>query len=103
MGDQTEVARTSLARDPAWAAPVRWRSEFHNVLAAYLRQRHLSLAEDKNLQRAAEQFVAGREYHVERDAVLELAAGSGRSAYDCAFVALARALDVPLGTSDRHI
>lgn len=74
-GDQTEVARATLARDPAWAAPVLWRSEFRNILAAYLRQRHLSLAEAKDVQRVAEEFVAGREYQVESDAVLDQKCG----------------------------
>lgn len=102
-GDQTDAARRTLARDPAWSAPVLWRSEFRNVIASYLRQRHLTLAEAKRVQRAAEDFVAGREYHVESAAVLDLVAASGRSAYDCEFVALARVLGVPLVTSDRHL
>jgi predicted nucleic acid-binding protein len=102
-GDQTDAARGTLARDPAWAAPVLWRSEFRNVLASYLRRGHLAVAEAKRIQRAAEACVAGREYHVESDAVLDLVAASSRSAYDCEFVALARALGVPLVTSDRQV
>jgi len=102
-GDHTEAARGTLARDAAWAAPVLWRSEFRNVLASYLKQHHLTLAVALDIQRAAESLVAGREYQVESDAVLDLVAASSRSAYDCEFVALARALDVPFVTSDRQV
>ena len=102
-GDHTEAAREALARDAAWAAPMLWRSEFRNVLGAYLRQGHLTLALALEVQSAAEELVSGREYQVESAAVLDLVAASGRSAYDCEFVALARALDVPLVTSDRQV
>jgi predicted nucleic acid-binding protein len=102
-GVQTEEARRALARDAAWAAPLLWRSEFRNVLRGYMRQRHLTLAKARELQAAAEELMAGREYPVESAAVLALAAASGRSAYDCEFVALSRALGVPLVTSDQDV
>lgn len=102
-GDHTEAARAALATDAAWAAPLLWRSEFRNVLALYLRQRHLTLAEALEVQTTAEELLAGREYTVDGEAVLTLAASSGRSAYDCEFVALARALGVPFVTSDRQL
>lgn len=102
-GDQTDAARRAFARDPAWAAPMLWRSELRNVLALYLRQGHLALADAFAVQRQAEQLLFGREYAVESDEILALADQSGRSAYDCEFVAVARALGVPLITSDRQL
>lgn len=102
-GDHTEAARTALATDAVWSAPLLWRSEFRNVLALYLRQQHLALREAVEIQANAEALLAGREFTVENVAVLTLAAASGRSAYDCEFVALAQALGVPLLTSDRQI
>lgn len=102
-GDYTEAARAALATDAAWAAPLLWRSELRNVLAMYLRQRHLTLAAAVEVQAAAEELLAGREYAVESGAVLALAAASGRSAHDCEFVALAQALGVPVVTSDRKL
>ncbi len=102
-GDQTEAARGALARDPAWAAPLLWRSELRNILRGYMRQRHLTLARARAIQAAAEELMAGREFPVESGDVLELAAASGRSAYDCEFVSLARALGIPLVTSDQEV
>ena len=102
-GQHTASARSTLTRDPSWAAPLLWRSEFRNVLAVYLRQRHMPLAKALELQDAAESLVAGREYAVESRDVLTLAHESGRSAYDCEFVAVAIALGVPLITSDRQL
>lgn len=102
-GDQTEAARRTLARDPTWAAPALWRSELRNVLALYLRQQHLTLADAVAVQTEAEALLAGREFAVASEQVLALADHSGRSAYDCEFVAVAQTLGVPLVTSDRQI
>lgn len=102
-GDHTEAARATLMRDAAWAAPTLWRSEFRNVLALYMRKRHMTLQQALEVQHTAEDLLAGREYAVESGPVLEYAAASGRSSYDCEFVALARALEIPLVTSDRQV
>jgi len=102
-GESTADARAALARDPVWAAPLLWRSEFRNALALYLRQKHLALDDALLLQAAAEERMAGRAYDTDSEAVLRFAADSGRSAYDCEFVALAEALGVPLVTSDRQL
>lgn len=102
-GDQTEAARRAFTRDPAWAAPLLWRSELRNVLALYVRRGHLALVDAQEVQAAGESLLAGREYDVDSAEVLAIAAASGRSAYDCEFVALARALGLPLLTSDRQL
>ena len=102
-GAHSELARAAIARDPVWAAPLLWRSELRNVLATYLRREHLTLAEAARIQATAESFVEGREFAVDSATVLELAASSGCSAYDCEFIALARALDVDCVTSDRAL
>lgn len=102
-GEQTADARATLKRDPAWAAPQLWRSELRNVLALYLRRRHLSLAKALEIQELAESLLAGREYMVDSRDALTLAHESGRSAYDCEFVVVAKALGVPLITTDRQL
>jgi predicted nucleic acid-binding protein len=102
-GQHTAAARATLIRDPLWAAPLLWRSEFRNVLTLYIRERSLSLARAVEIQDAAEALLGGREYPVDSHDVLRLSGESGRSAYDCEFVAVARALGIPLITSDRRL
>ena len=41
--DRSLQVERALCKDPAWVAPLLWRSEFRNVLALYLRQGLLSL------------------------------------------------------------
>ena len=102
-GDHTPAARGTLARDPMWAAPVLWRSEFRNVLGLYVRKRVLSLKEAVALQTAAESLLRGHEHVVASNDVLMLVSSSDRSAYDCEFVAVAQQLGVSLVTSDRQL
>lgn len=101
-GDRTAEARAAFRRDPEWVAPLLWRSEFRNVLAAYFR-RDLALEDGLQLAKEAERLMEGGEYHVDSPRVLSLAAVSPCSAYDCEFVALAQELGIPLVTSDREI
>ena len=68
-----------------------------------MRRRSLDLAGALEAAREAERLVHGREYAVESQSVLELAAASGCSVYDCEFIALARDLAVPLLTSDAAV
>jgi len=102
-GQHTAAARATLTRDPAWAAPLLWRSELRNVLSLYVRQRHVALAKAIEIQDTAEALIEGREYAVDSRDVLSLARESGCSAYDCEFVAVAVALGVPLVTSDQRL
>lgn len=37
-GERTAQVQQVLRKDPEWAVPFLWRSEFRNVLALYLRQ-----------------------------------------------------------------
>jgi PIN domain. len=102
-GEKTPQARAALRKDPVWAAPILWQSEFRNVLAMYLRQGQLVLSDALELVAEAESLLSGSEYRVESGQVLSLVAVSPCSAYDCEFVALAQELGVPLVTSDRQL
>jgi predicted nucleic acid-binding protein len=102
-GDRSNAAEALCRRDPEWAAPLLWRSEFRNVLTTLMRLGRLDLAIAQSIQEEAERLLAPLEFAVDSAAVLELAAESGCSAYDCEFVALAEYLDVPLVSADRKL
>lgn len=102
-GEKTPGARLAFRKDPVWAAPSLWRSEFRNVLAAYLRRGALHLSDAIEVMRQAETLFRGAEYSVDSGQVLKLVSESGCSADDCEFDALAQQLGVPLLTSDAAI
>lgn len=102
-GEHTAASRRVFAHDPEWCAPLLWRSELRNVLALYLRRGSMTLEQATALQEAAEGLLARREYIPRSRDVLALAAASGRSVYDCEFVATAQRVGVPLVTSDRQL
>lgn len=99
-GEFTEEAVEVRRKDPEWAAPLLWRTEFLNVLWLPIRQgefglelavQHVDLAEDR---------IGGRNFDVAPTEGLRLAVESGCSAYDSHYAALAQQLDVPLVTHD---
>ena len=102
-GQRTGQAEAALAKDPLWVAPLLWRSEFRNTLAGLVRRKALALEDALRIVDDAERAMAGREYSVLSHHVLQLAARSGCSAYDCEFVALAQDLGVSFVTSDRQV
>jgi predicted nucleic acid-binding protein len=90
-------------RDPEWAAPIFWRSEFRNLLGGYLRRKTLTFEEVVKVQAEAEGLLAGNEHEADSRRVLELVRDSDCTAYDCEFVALAMRLDVKLVTMDAKL
>jgi predicted nucleic acid-binding protein len=102
-GQRTGQAEAAVARDPIWAAPLLWRSEFRNTLVGMVRQGAFRTDEAVRVTREVERWMRGREYSISSDQVLQLAAQSGCSAYDCEFVALAQELGIPLVTADRQV
>lgn len=101
--DQSACAEKLLVAEPDWAVPVLWRSEFRNILAGYLRRGSLSFDAAIAIQAEAEALVAGAEHEVSSRSVLELVRDSDCTAYDCEFVALAKALGVRLVTADKKL
>ncbi len=102
-GGRTSQAEVAFERDPEWAAPPLWRSEFRNVLTLSTRQGMLSMEQAIRTAEKAESLFGGNELPVRSAHVLALASSSGCSAYDCEFVALAQELDVRLVTSDQMV
>ena len=102
-GQYTAHAEALLERDPDWATPLLWRSEFRNILAGYMRRRILNLEQACALQAEAEGLLAGLEHEVDSQRVLELVRDSDCSAYDCEFAALAMELRTTLVTMDKKL
>lgn len=98
-----ETARAVFRKNPDWRAPALWRSEFCNVLVLMMRQENLGIADALELIARAERLLGQGDYRVPPALVLELAAQSGCTAYDCEFVALARELGVVLLTADKAV
>ena len=101
--ESSPMARQMMLRDPDWTSPILWRSEFRNTLVKCLRGGFLRPDQAFRIMAAAETMMAGREFHVASDDVLDLAAASGCSAYDAEYVVLARGTRLPLVTTDREL
>lgn len=70
--EHSAAAEALLARDPEWAAPVLWRSEFRNILAGYLRRGDLTFEQAQRLQSEAEELLSGSEFEVDSPSVFAL-------------------------------
>jgi predicted nucleic acid-binding protein len=101
-GERTEVALRVRARDPEWHVPILWRSELRSALAGYV-WTGMKLDRAMEIMAEAEKTLSGCEHVVASERVIELAARTRLSAYDCEFVALAQSLAVPLVTEDRAV
>ncbi len=101
--DYSERVEKAFLKDSDWAAPLLWRSEFLNVLTAFLRKGIIDLEMAIEIAGEAELLMEGGEFSVGSLDVLKLAAESRCSAYDCEFVALARELKIPMVTTDKQI
>jgi predicted nucleic acid-binding protein len=101
--ERSRQAAQALRKDPHWAAPLLWRSEFLNVLTMYIRRGLLGPEDALQIVDEATGLMRGREYGVSSLRILSLAASSSCSAYDCEFVALAQDLAIPLVTVDHQI
>jgi len=102
-GKYSERAKSLLKEDPEWAAPLLWRNEFRNVLTTYVRNEYFNLSQALFLMNKAEELMRDGEYQVQSKDVLELAEESGRSAFNCEYVALAKDFGVKLITTDKQL
>jgi predicted nucleic acid-binding protein len=102
-GERSSQVEQLLEKNSQWAAPLLWRSEFRNVLALYIRKKHLTLEQAHQIMKEAMLLMQGREYEIVSFHVMELVASSNCSAYDCEFVALAEDLKTSLVTVDKKI
>src|SRR5262249_11338565 len=61
-GQRTAQAEAVLVRDPAWTAPLLWRSEFRNALAGLVRTREIDLDDAVRISHDAERRMRGGEF-----------------------------------------
>jgi predicted nucleic acid-binding protein len=97
------LAEAVFWKDPDWAVPMFWRSEFRNVLWKNVRRGIITLSDALATMQDAEDLMWGREFRVDSAPVLALAHASSCAAYDCEYVHLAQELSVPLVTDDRRV
>ena len=102
-GKYTKLAEKAFKKDPDWAVPLLWISEFRNVLALYLRKQILTLEDAIKIIGEAESLLNGKEYSVNSASIMELVNQSECTAYDCEFVALANDLGISLVTADKKV
>jgi len=102
-GERTAEAEAVLEKDPTWVAPALWRSELRSVVHKYIVRGDLTIARAGALLGQLDEVISGREGDIDAEDVLALACRSKCSTYDCEYVALAKALGVPLVTTDRAI
>jgi len=102
-GTRTEVARSVMAKDAAWAAPPLWSSEVISALARWVRRAEVAFDDALAMYSGAAEAIGGREFDAEVRDVLTLAASSGCTGYDCEYVAVAQMLGVQLVTADKQV
>jgi predicted nucleic acid-binding protein len=101
--EYTKTAEDLLIKEPLWAAPILWKSEFRNILALYIRKSIIAFDQAVEIQTEAESLMEENEFQVNSLDVLNLVQASSCSAYDCEFVALAQNLKISLVTADKKI
>lgn len=101
--EYSALAEQIFQKDPAWVAPLLWKSEFRNVLSLYLRREIIELNDAIQIIGLSEELLKENEYEVNSFQVLKLANRSGCSAYDCEFVSLAKDLGIALVTEDKKV
>jgi len=102
-GEFSDQAERALLKDSKWSAPLLWRSEFRSVLAQYILKNILTLDQALEIMESAVTLMETGEYDVDSKQVLDLVNNSSLSAYDCEYVALAKALGVKLVTADKKV
>ncbi len=102
-GPLTGAAQNVWEKDPDWHVPLLWRSEMRSILTGYLRDGTLNARQIAQVMTAAETAFSGREHHASSENVFQIVGETSLSAYDAEFVALAKALAVPLVTADKAV
>lgn len=101
--DRSALAHAAWDRDPDWMTPPLWISEFRSILRRYVLNDYMTMDEALRIAAQAEEAMIDCTQSVDSAQVLRLVSATGHSSYDCEYVALAQALNVPLVTGDRTV
>ncbi len=85
-------------KNSIWEAPIRWKTEFVNVLSFFYRKGLIDYKEGLDALDFAERLIGSREHQVAPKAVLDTTLHSTCSAYDAELIVLARHLNTALIT-----
>ena len=102
-GEDGADSAALLEQDAEWAGPGILVSELRNVLLGFVRRGELTTEQAKAMCDDASLVLGGRIISVSGSQVIDTALECDLTAYDAEFVVVARALGVPLATSDRAI
>ncbi len=102
-GPHSEQCNELLKRNPNWAAPAIWRSEFCNTLLRYLRKNLVTVAFATQAIGAAEDLIDENAVMSNSIDVMQLAIDSQCTFYDCEFIAVARSIATILVTEDKAL
>jgi predicted nucleic acid-binding protein len=103
QSSRTDAARALRTKEPAWRIPGLWRWEFSNVIWLKVRTGGMGRAEAGEILTAARKSYEPLEREVSMEETLGAALEFSVSAYDAAFLALARKLGVRLVTEDQKL
>ena len=98
----TALADAVYQKDSQWIAPVLWRSEFRNILVAYVRQELITVAGAKLAMASAENNMADAK-QVNSDAVINASVTFNLSAYDAEYYVTSKFYGVTLVTHDQKL
>jgi len=99
----TPLARQAFLKDPDWAAPPLWRSDFRGALWKHLSANRITRDQALRALAMAETVIAGNEPEPDLRQVLELARAHDLEIYDAEYVAVARELGVTFVTTDDEL
>jgi len=102
-GPKAALAEQVFLKDPDWYSPVLWKSEFRNILFAYMRSQGMPLHIAEGHWNNALTLLGGRTSDVDPSNILVKASATPLTAYDAEYVVLAEELGLQLVTSDRQI
>lgn len=83
--------------------PMSWLPEFRNILVKYVRHRRLSLADASAALVGAWKRIIPADREIPSEQIIELAAATQCSAYDCEYVVLAKMLHLEFVTGDKAL